>query len=216
MNSSESTDPLPPRGREFAERDRGCDERDDGASPLRARVEALLFVAAEPVPVSKLSGSLGVSSGEIESALVELSEQYRGTGLQVQRHHSGVQITTAPEVASAVARFLESERTTSLSRAALETLAIVAYKQPATRPQIDAIRGVNSESAVHTLLRYGLIEDTGRSDSPGRPILYKTTPDFLGYFGVSSLEDLPAIPGEAPPIEEEVGEERPDIEDEGR
>jgi segregation and condensation protein B len=179
-------------------------------------VEALLFVAAGPVPVSKLAGSLEVSTGEVESALGELSDQYQGTGLQLQRHHSGIQLTTAPQVASAVARFLESERTTSLSRAALETLAIVAYKQPATRPQIDAIRGVNSESAVHTLLRYGLIEDTGRSDSPGRPILYKTTPDFLGYFGVSSLEELPAIPEEGSAIAEAVGAERLEIEDEGR
>lgn len=207
---------MPIEGPEFDDAGRGDAWEGDGASPLKARVEALLFVAAGPVPVSKLAGSLEVSQSDVDAALEELRRQYWGTGLQVQRHHTGVQLTTSPQVAGVVERFLESERTTSLSRAALETLAIVAYKQPTTRPQIDSIRGVNSESAVHTLLRYGLIVDAGRSDSPGRPILYKTTPDFLGYFGVSSLEDLPSIPEEELPAEAHAAEEPLDVEDEGR
>jgi segregation and condensation protein B len=216
LSPSESTDPSPPPGPEAAEANQGDTWLEDRLIPLKACLEALLFVAAGPVPVSRLAESLDASLGDVEAALQELREQYQGTGLQVQRHHSGMQLTTSPEVAAVVARFLESERTTSLSRAALETLAIVAYKQPATRPQIDAIRGVSSESAVHTLLRYGLIVDAGRSDSPGRPILYKTTPDFLGYFGVSSLDDLPPIPEEAPGAEGGPAGHVGGVEDEGR
>lgn len=159
-------------------------------------------MAAGPVPISRLASILDVSAGRVEDALGKLRQQYENTGLRIQAHHSGVQLTTSPEVTNAVEQFLESERTTTLSRAALETLAIIAYQQPTTRPQIDAIRGVNSESSVHTLLRHGLIADVGRSDSPGRPILYETTPDFLGYFGVSSLDDLPAVP-----IEEELAKD---------
>jgi segregation and condensation protein B len=205
LNSSQSSIHEPEDGLDNVETSQAGSRSEVGGS-LKARVEAILFVAAGPVPTSRLASSLDVTPGKIERALDELREQYERTGLRIQVHHSGVQLTTSPEVTDAVERFLESERTTTLSRAALETLAIIAYQQPTTRPQIDAIRGVNSESSVHTLLRHGLIADVGRSDSPGRPILYETTPDFLGYFGVSSLDDLPPLPiEEAPPagLEEE-------------
>ena len=102
-------------------------------------------------------------------------------------------MTTALEFSPDIEKFLDIERTTKLSRAALETLAIIAYQQPTTRPYVDSIRGVNSEGVMHTLLNRGLIEESGRSEGPGRPILYLTTEDFLRHFGLASLEQLPPL-----------------------
>ena len=113
-----------------------------------------------------------------------------------------VQLTTAPEHADLVERFLGLEATTHLSRAALETLAIIAFQQPVTRPQIESIRGVNSDSMLKGLLSKGLIAETGRTDGPGRPILYSTTPEFLQHFGLASIRELPAL--DAAPGAEEV------------
>jgi segregation and condensation protein B len=104
-----------------------------------------------------------------------------------------VQLTTAPQASEIIEHFLGLEVTTRLSQAALEVLAIVAYMQPITRPRIDQIRGVNSDGALRTLLSKGLIEEVGRMDTPGRPILYATTPDFLQYFGLSMLQELPPL-----------------------
>jgi segregation and condensation protein B len=96
-------------------------------------------------------------------------------------------------LADDVERFLHIERTSKLTQAALEVLAIVAYQQPVTRPQIDSVRGVNSDSVLRTLLRHGLIEDAGRSEGPGRPFLYRTTSEFLQHFGLNALKELPQI-----------------------
>jgi segregation and condensation protein B len=104
-----------------------------------------------------------------------------------------VQLTTAPEISKTIEDYLDIETTSTLSRAALETLAIVAYKQPVTRPEVDSIRGVNSDAVLRTLLSKGLIEELGRVDAPGRPINYGTTPEFLQYFGLESLDKLPFI-----------------------
>ncbi|HUM68654.1 MAG TPA: SMC-Scp complex subunit ScpB, partial [Chloroflexota bacterium] len=100
---------------------------------------------------------------------------------------------TAPAASSAIERFLGLELTTRLSQAALETLAIIAYMQPVTRPHIDQIRGVNSDGALRSLLSKGLIEEIGRKETPGRPILYGTTPEFLQHFGLTMLEELPEL-----------------------
>jgi len=163
---------------------------------LEARLEALLFVSAAPVPAPRLSETLGAGTAEIEQALARLDQQLHGRGLCVQRQRGGVSLTTAPQAAADVARLLDLESTVHLTRAALETLAIVAHRQPATRPTIDSIRGVNSEASLHTLIRYGLVEESGRSEGPGRPILYVTTQDFLQHFGLGSLTDLPPIPSD--------------------
>ena len=112
-------------------------------------------------------------------------------GLRLQWHSGRVQITTAPEFGSIIENFLGLEATARLSRAALEALAIVAYRQPITRPEIDSIRGVNSDGVMRSLLTKGLIEEIGRAEGPGRPILYGTTTDFLQHFGLSSVEELP-------------------------
>jgi len=160
---------------------------------LVARVEALLYVSDSPVSAGQLANALQVSSRQVKQALDVLAKDCERRGLRIQRHKNAVQLTTAPEAATDVECFLNLERTARLTRAALEALAIVAYQQPVTRPQIDSIRGVNSDSVLRTLLRHGLIEDVGRSDGPGRPILYTTTSEFLQHFGLSTLYELPQL-----------------------
>ncbi len=164
-------------------------------------MEALLFVSAQPVGVSQLAAALNVSPRQVEPAINSLVEDYETRGLRIQQHRGNFQLTTAPEFGVDVQNFLRLENISRLTRPALETLAIIAYQQPVTRPQIDSIRGVNSDSVLRTLLRHGLVEEVDRSHGPGRPILYATTPDFLQYFGLNSLEELP-------PLQNEVLEER--------
>lgn len=159
---------------------------------LDARVEAILFVAPAPVSVQQLAEALATSPGEVEEALRLLARDLQNArGIRLQQHEGRYQLTTAPELAEEVERFLGLEATARLSRAALETLAIIAYRQPITRPGVDAIRGVNSDGVIKSLLSKGLIQEFGRAEGPGRPILYGTTQDFLSHFGINSLDDLP-------------------------
>ena len=163
---------------------------------LEARVEALLFAAPEPVTARRLAQALGVPLREVEAALRRLADLLATRGVRLQRHRDRWQLVTAPELGAQVAAFLGLEATTRLSQAALEALAIVAYRQPITRPQVDAIRGVSSDGVLRSLLSKGLIEEVGRSEGPGRPILYGTTAFFLEAFGLPSLEALPPLEGE--------------------
>jgi len=174
--------------------------------PLSVKLEAMLFVAAEPVSTVQLATALDVSPSVVERGLNELDTALAARGLRLQRHAGRCQLTTAPQLAELIERFLGLESTTHLSRAALETLAIIAYQQPVTRPQIDAIRGVNSDSMMKSLLSKGLILESGRADGPGRPILYSTTPEFLQHFGLNSILEMPSLatPEEA---EEETHDE---------
>lgn len=160
---------------------------------LTAQVEALLFVAPEPISPYQLGTILDETPRAIKNCLEELAEQYQSRGIQIQWHDGKVQLISAPEAAPLIEHFLHLEATTTLSRAALETLAIIAYQQPVTRPQVDSIRGVNSDGVIRGLLSKGLIEDVGRAEGPGRPILYGATTDFLKYFGLSSLDELPPL-----------------------
>jgi segregation and condensation protein B len=161
--------------------------------PLSVKLEALLFVAPEPVTTAQLAAALDVAPSVIERGLHELDTSLANRGLRLQRNAGRFQLTTAPELAELLERFLGLEATTHLSRAALETLAIIAYQQPVTRPQIDAIRGVNSDSMMKSLLSKGLILESGRADGPGRPILYSTTPEFLQHFGLNSILEMPPL-----------------------
>lgn len=161
--------------------------------PLAAKLEALLFVASEAVTLSQLASVLEVSSKEVEKGLEILETSLDTGGLRLQRHKGGVQLTTAPEISMLIERFLGLDTTTRLSRPALETLALIAYQQPVTRPQVDAIRGVNSDGVMRSLVSRGLIQELGRAEGPGRPILYGTAADFLGYFGLKSLTELPPL-----------------------
>ena len=160
---------------------------------LAAQVESLLFVADAPVPVSRLAEALEVTPGQIEQALAELEAVTTVGGLHLQRDGNCVQLVTAPQAAPYIERFLGLEARTRLSRAALETLAMIAYSQPMTRPEIEAIRGVNSDSVLRTLLSLGLIEEVGRAPTVGRPILYGTTFEFLQHFGLRSRDELPPL-----------------------
>lgn len=161
--------------------------------PLAVNLEAMLFVAAEPITSAQLAAALDVTISVVERGLRELEEALAGRGIRLQRHAGRVQLTTAAELSEIIERFLGLEAIAHLSRAALETLAIVAYQQPVTRPQIDLIRGVNSDAMMKSLLGKGLIQEAGRTDGPGRPILYTTSPVFLQHFGINSLAELPPL-----------------------
>jgi segregation and condensation protein B len=166
---------------------------------LEAQLETILFVASGAVTISQVASALEIPVSEVEKGLAELEEKYKERGLRLQRHQQYIQLTTAPEAAFVVERFLGMEAAAKLSRAGLETLSIVAYEQPVTRPEIDAVRGVNSDGALKSLLSKGLIQEAGRAERPGRPILYITTPDFLAHFGLNSLKDLPPLNPEGIP-----------------
>jgi segregation and condensation protein B len=168
-------------------------ENENSELPLAVQIEGLLFVAAEPVAIANLAEALDVAPSMIEAALQELDSLLQARGLRLQRHGGRVQLTTAPQLAAMIERFLGLEATTHLTRAALETLAIIAYQQPVTHPQIDSIRGVNSDSMLKSLLSKGLIVESGRADGPGRPILYSTAPEFLQHFGINSITELPSL-----------------------
>ncbi|MFO7662365.1 MAG: SMC-Scp complex subunit ScpB [Chloroflexota bacterium] len=160
-------------------------------SPL-ARLESILFVASGPISAARLATALDMTPAAVGKLLRELENDYSGRGLRLQWSNNNlVQLTSAPEAGVTIERFLGLELTTRLSQAALEVLAIVGYMQPVTRPQIDQIRGVNSDGALRSLLSKGLVEEVGRLEKPGRPILYGTTPEFLQHFGMNSLEDMP-------------------------
>ncbi len=167
------------------------DEKQD--LELSALVEAILFVSPEPISADQIATIVDATPRLVKKALDELEVAYQHRGLRLQYHKNKIQITTAPEAALVLEKMLELETTSTLSQAALEALSIVAYQQPITRPQIDSIRGVNSDAVLRTLLNKGLIEEVGREEGPGRPILYSTTTEFLKYFGLTSYEELPPL-----------------------
>ncbi|HUS82943.1 MAG TPA: SMC-Scp complex subunit ScpB [Dehalococcoidia bacterium] len=163
---------------------------------VRATLESILFVAQEPVELAVLAHSLHLKVEEIETALDSLTEECRQRGVRIQRSGDLVQMATAPESARYVENFLNMDHHQRLSTAGLETLAIVAYRQPITRAGIEAVRGVNSDGAVATLLARDLIEEVGRAHTPGRPVLLGTTVRFLEHFGLERPGDLPPLPEE--------------------
>ena len=160
---------------------------------LPALLEALLFVADGPQSLPRLASVTGASSAAVQAALLELQEHYAMRGLRLQRTRDQVQLTTAPAATPYLELLLGVGSRQRLSQAALETLAIVAYRQPVTRPQVDEIRGVNSDSVFQNLLGKGLVDEVGRADGPGRPVLYGTTPTFLQHFGLNELREMPDL-----------------------
>lgn len=160
---------------------------------LEAQIEALLFVAPGSVSVKQLGDSLNKKKREIEKGISALEEQYKSRGIRLLRHKGELKLTSAPELALKIENFLKLEANSRFSSAALECLSIIAYQQPVTRPQIDSIRGVNSDGVLRNMLSNGLVEEAGRTEGPGRPILYVTTPDFLQHFGLKELEELPPL-----------------------
>jgi segregation and condensation protein B len=159
---------------------------------LAAELEALLFVADRPLTNAELAELAAVSPAAVAAALTALAQALEARGLRLQELDGSWQLTTAPEVADTVRRYAERSEG-RLSPAAVEALAVVAYQQPVTRGDVERVRGVDSDSVMRSLLHRRLIVEAGRRDSPGRPILYRTTFTFLERFGLESLERLPPL-----------------------
>jgi segregation and condensation protein B len=164
-------------------------------SGLFAMLESLLFVAGEPVEASQLAKAMELSLDEVEAGLAGLRDEYADTerGMRLQERRGKYALVTMPAAASTIETFLNLDLTTKLSGPALETLAIVAYRQPATRGQIEAVRGVDCAGVLRSLTQRGLVEEMGRLDAVGRPILYGVTDLFMQHFGLTSMEELPPL-----------------------
>ena len=157
-------------------------------------VEAVLFASGEPVAVQALIEMLGVTAQEFEPVLQGLALRYdEDRGVRLMRFDDSLQLCTRPHYMDLIEQVLQPVRKQTLTQAALETLAVVAYRQPVTRMEIEQIRGVQCDRAVATLLHHGLIAEVGRKESIGRPILYGTTEKFLQHFALTSLEALPRL-----------------------
>lgn len=160
-------------------------------------VEALLFASDTPLEAERIREVLEVESAQAARQLVEeLRARYEGRGIQIVEVGGGYRMITRPELAPWLVRLARARTKSRLSRPALETLAIIAYKQPVSRPEVDAIRGVNSEAVLENLLERRLVRITGRKEAPGRPYLFETTREFLVAFGLRDLSDLPKVEGE--------------------
>ena len=162
---------------------------------LQRAIEAILFAAGERVEVSRLAMALEVDPKEIVAATDAIMDSlaFERRGIRILKLDNGYQMVSSGEMADYVTKALETRKPPKLSASQLETLTIVAYYQPATKAMVEQIRGVDSSYSVAALLNKKLIEEAGRLNVPGRPILYKTTPDFLRTFGISSLDELPSI-----------------------
>ena len=178
---------------------------------LEGSVEAILFAGGEPVPVQRISEALEVDVETVHLLATRVSDRLadRGSALEVVRLEDAYQLTTRPEFADCVRKTLEQKRNAPLSQAAMEVLSVIAYHQPVTRSYIEQVRGVDCSSVVSSLCMKGLIEEQGRMELPGRPLLYGTTASFLRCFGLSSLEDLPPLPVREEEDSVAEGETRP-------
>ena len=162
---------------------------------LQRAIEAILFAAGERIEIARLAATLEADEGDIIAAADALADQlaFERRGIRILKLEKGYQMVSSGEMADYVTRALETRKPPKLSSSQLETLTIIAYYQPATKAMVEQIRGVDSAYSVAALMNKKLIEEAGRLNVPGRPIQYKTTPDFLRTFGLSSLEELPPI-----------------------
>ena len=173
----------------------GPRDSQERAGRLRQALEAVLFVADEPMSSGALAQALEADRRTVDAALEDLARSYvdRRAGIVVRNVAGGWRLATNPDAADVVEQFVLSSRHARLSKAALESLGIVAYKQPVTRHQVSAIRGVNSDGVLRALADRGLVAEVGREEGPGRPVLYGTTPEFLERLGLPSLASLPSL-----------------------
>jgi segregation and condensation protein B len=167
----------------------------------RAAIESILFVTEDPVPTGELAEVLELPVERVEELVTELADELdqRASGLCVRRTAGGWRLYSRAEAYPYLERFAATATSRKLSGAALEVLAVIAYRQPVSRSQIAEIRGVDSDSAVRTLERLGLVEEAGRLSTPGNPAIYRTTPLFLEKLGVDSLAELPPLADHVPP-----------------
>lgn len=163
---------------------------------IECAIEGILFASGEPVPIARLAEVLELDTELVADVAQRLMDYYsfERRGIRMVRLDNSLQLCSAPEQADIIRQTLEARKTPSLSRTALEVLAIIAYYQPATRVYVEKIRGVDSSYTVGVLQERGLIEPCGRLDAPGRPTLYRTTKIFLRVFGLNTLDDLPGLP----------------------
>ena len=163
---------------------------------IKGRIEAILFVAGEAVSLKDLARALQTGERELGKILDEIRDEYdyNQRGFMLKRFGSNVQLATRPLYSEDVIRLLQPVQQQSLSQAAMETLAVVAYRQPVTRAEVEQVRGVKCDYSLQSLILKGMIEEAGRKDTIGRPILYRTTDQFLSHFGIQSLDELPPMP----------------------
>ena len=161
---------------------------------MKEIIEAILFAAGRIVTQEELVLALEIDGNQIEEIIKNMQEEFKTRGIEIIKIENGYQLCTKKEYYEYIYPVLDKRTKPSLSTAALETLAIIAYNPRATKAEIEAIRGVNSDGTIYKLLDYGLIEDAGKADLPGRPITYKTTPEFLKMFGYETLANLPELP----------------------
>lgn len=163
---------------------------------IEKTIEAILFAAGDPVSIDRLSEVLEVELETVERIIANLTDHYSfdQRGIRIIRLDNSYQMCSNPQYSEAVRKILETRKAAHLSPPLLEVLSIIAYRQPVTRAYIEQVRGVDSSYSVYTLVEKGLITEAGRLDVPGRPILYRTTKDFLRAFGLSSVEELPELP----------------------
>ena len=164
-------------------------------------LEAILFVAGEPVAVADLAQALEVSEMEIMHAVEELQRECERRGVTIHRYGDHLRMETRPEYAPYVERLLQPVQRQTLSQTAMETLAVIAYRQPVTKGEVEQVRGVKCDYSVQSLLHKGLIREAGRKEALGRPILYATTDRFLEHFGLSDIRELPPLPQGAVPLD---------------
>lgn len=168
----------------------------EAGGTLSGRIEAILFVAGEPVRVEELAKALNVTVRQVENELAKLRDEYdfNQRGFTLKRFGHQVQLATRALYATDVVHLLQPVQKQSLTQAAMETLAVIAYKQPVTRAEVEQVRGVKCDYSVQSLMKKELIMEVGRKETLGRPILYGTTENFLAHFGLSTLDDLPPMP----------------------
>ena len=165
-------------------------------------LEAILFVAGEPVAVADLAQALEVSEMEIMHAVEELQRECERRGVTIHRYGDHLRMETRPEYAPYVERLLQPVQRQTLSQTAMETLAVIAYRQPVTKGEVEQVRGVKCDYSVQSLLHKGLIREAGRKEALGRPILYATTDRFLEHFGISDIRELPPLPSAQEKVDE--------------
>lgn len=176
-------------------------------------VEAILFASGEPVEIYRLSQASDIEVGMIPSIIKLLNERYDecGSGICIKKLESSYQMCTRPEFLPQITLALETKKSAPLSNAAMEALTIIAYNQPVSKGFVESVRGIDSSSVVNNLVEKGLVEEAGRLDVPGKPLVYKTTAVFLRSFGLNSLAELPPLPGHSTDSDDERTSEHEDV-----